>query len=145
MIDFTPDPCHVEIAERTRTFIRDTILPYESDARWTAAGPTDDLRADLTGLARAAGLLSPHVTVDFGGHGLSHLGRALVFEEAGRSMLGPIALNIAAPDEGNAHLLASIATDEQKERWLAPLARAEIRTAFAMTEPPQVLVPTRAC
>ena len=66
---------------------------------------------------------------------LSHVGKAIVFEEAGYSPLGPVALNIAAPDEGNMHLLEAIATPEQKERWLRPLAAGEIRSCFCMTEP----------
>jgi acyl-CoA dehydrogenase len=50
-------------------------------------------------------------------------------------LLGPLALNIAAPDEGNMHLLEQVATPEQQEAYLRPLAAGEIRSAFAMTEP----------
>jgi acyl-CoA dehydrogenase len=53
-------------------------------------------------------------------------GRAAVFEEAGFSLLGPLALNIAAPDEGNMHLLEVVASAEQKQRYLVPLAAGEI-------------------
>src|ERR1700744_4033114 len=62
--------------------------------------------------------------------------RAAVFEAAGYSLLGPLALNIAAPDEGNMHLLEAVARPEQKERYLRPLAAGQIRSCFAMTEPP---------
>src|SRR5690606_40347823 len=62
--------------------------------------PTDELRRELNARARAAGLLAPHVERRLGGLGLGHVGRAIVFEEAGYSMLGPIALHCAAPDEG---------------------------------------------
>jgi alkylation response protein AidB-like acyl-CoA dehydrogenase len=61
--------------------------------------------------------------------------RAPVFEEAGYSLFGPAALNIAAPDEGNVHMLVHVANPEQKLRYLAPLAHGEVRSAFAMTEP----------
>ena len=61
--------------------------------------------------------------------------QAVVFEEAGYSPLGPVALNIFAPDEGNMHLLEAVATPAQKERWLRPLAAGEIRSCFCMTEP----------
>lgn len=50
-------------------------------------------------------------------------------------MFGPMALNINAPDEGNMHLLDHVATPDQRERFLAPLVRGEVRSAFAMTEP----------
>jgi len=48
-----------------------------------------------------AGLLTPHASREMGGLGLSHVEKAVVFEEAGYSTLGPTALNIHAPDEGN--------------------------------------------
>jgi acyl-CoA dehydrogenase len=85
--------------------------------------------------ARAAKLLSPHGPREWGGLGLDLRGMAVVFEAAGWSPLGPLALNIQAPDEGNTNLLNQVATPAQKERWLGPLVRGEIRTVFSMTEP----------
>src|ERR1700744_954081 len=61
--------------------------------------------------------------------------RAAVFEAAGYSLLGPLALNIAAPNEGNMHLLEAVGRPEQKERYRRPLAPGQIRSCFAMTEP----------
>jgi len=58
-----------------------------------------------------------------------------VLRKAGLSLLGPVALNVAAPDEGNMYLLGKVATREQKARFLAPLVRGEVRSAFFMTEP----------
>ena len=52
------------------------------------------------------------------------------------SPLGALAMNCAAPDEGNIHLLAMVGTEQQKERYLRPLVRGDIRSCFAMTEPP---------
>ncbi len=135
-MDFNIPPDLLDLQLRTRAFIRDKILPYEADPRQERHGPTDDLRRELNALARSAGLLSPHVAREYGGLGLSHVGRAIIFEEAGYSLLGPLALNISAPDEGNMHLLEHVATQAQKSRWLAPLAHADIRSCFAMTEPP---------
>jgi acyl-CoA dehydrogenase len=120
---------------RVRTFIADEIVPLESDTRRTAHGPSEELRTVLLDKARAAGLLAPHVAREYGGLALSHVGRAVVFEEAGYSPLGPIALNVFAPDEGNMHLLEAVATPAQKERWLRPLAAGAIRSCFCMTEP----------
>jgi acyl-CoA dehydrogenase len=82
-----------------------------------------------------AGLFAPHVPAEYGGHGLNMTDRAAVFEAAGYSLLGPLALNIAAPDEGNMHLLEAVARPDQKERYLRPLAAGQIRSCFAMTEP----------
>lgn len=118
-----------------RTFIAEHVMPYERDSRQTPHGPSDDLRRELIAKARTAGLLTPHVSIALGGLGLSHLAKAVVFEEAGYSPLGPIALNIHAPDEGNIHLMEVVANEAQKRRWLQPLVAGEIRSCFAMTEP----------
>lgn len=135
MIDFSLPPELEELRERTAQFVRDEVMPFESDPRQDAHGPSDALRHDLMLRARAAGLLSPHVDEDWGGLGLGHIGKAVVFEEAGYSTLGPHALNIAAPDEGNMHMLQEIATEAQKETYLRPLAEGRVRSAFSMTEP----------
>lgn len=135
MIDFSLPREHVELRDRVTAFIRDEVISRESDPRQDAHGPSDELRLELVGLARAAGLLSPHGPSEWGGLGLDHRGMAVVFEAAGYSLLGPLALNIQAPDEGNANLLNKIATAAQKERWLRPLVAGTIRTVFSMTEP----------
>ena len=135
-MDFTIPPDLAELQARTRTLVRDRIVPMEEDPRQDAHGPHEGLRQELQALARGQGLVAPHVSVEQGGLGLSHVGKALVFEEAGYSLLGPLALNIAAPDEGNMHLMDVVATAAQKERWLRPLAAGTIRSCFCMTEPP---------
>ena len=134
MIDFELPDELIDLRDRTERFIAERIVPYENDPRQGAHGAEEPLRRELVELAREAGLLSPHGPKEYGGLGLSHCGMAVVFEAAGWSTLGPLALNIQAPDEGNTNLLHVIATPEQKERWLAPLVRGEIRTVFSMTE-----------
>ncbi|BAL24596.1 acyl-CoA dehydrogenase family protein [Azoarcus sp. KH32C] len=123
------------LQDRVRRFIADEIVPLENGPGRTQHGPTEGLRRTLLARGRAAGLLSAHVSPEFGGLGLDHRAKAVFFEEAGYSLLGPVALNIFAPDEGNMHLLEAVASAEQKERWLRPLASGEIRSCFCMTEP----------
>src|ERR1039457_3301564 len=135
MIDLSIPPEDARLRDRVRAFVEQSIIPYEQDERLTSHGPTDELRIELNGLARQAGLLAPHVSRRYGGMGLTHLQRGLGFEAARYSTLGPIALHCAAPDEGNMHMLEVIATEQQKEDFLRPLAQAEIRSCFAMTEP----------
>ncbi|NLV81197.1 MAG: acyl-CoA dehydrogenase family protein [Rhodococcus sp.] len=125
-----------DLVARTEDFIRDHVLPVE-DAHGgdIAVAGGDDLRVALQKAAKEAGVFAPHAPVEYGGHGLGMADRAPVFEAAGYSLFGPTALNIAAPDEGNVHMLAHIASDDQKRRYLAPLAAGDCRSAFAMTEP----------
>ena len=58
----------------------------------------------------------------------------MVFEAAGYSLLGPQALNCAAPDEGNMHLLSVVATPAQREKYLAPLCRDFADTAAVVAQ-----------
>jgi len=134
-MDFSLTPKLEELRDQTRSFIRDQVIPFEKDPRQNEHGPGEDLRKELMDLARKAGLLTPHASLEMGGLGLSHIEKAIIFEEAGYSSLGPTAMNIHAPDEGNIHLLEEIASPEQKERWLRPLVAGKIRSCFAMTEP----------
>jgi acyl-CoA dehydrogenase len=134
-MDFSLSPDVIELRERTRRFIADRVMPLEADARQTSHGPSDELRGELIELARTAGLLTPHASVQMGGLGLSHVAKAVVFEEAGYSTLGPTALNVHAPDEGNIHLMEAVASPLQKERWLRPQVAGRTRSCFAMTEP----------
>jgi acyl-CoA dehydrogenase len=132
-IDLAADPAVRSLAARTAEFVREHVIPVELACGGVV--PSEDVRIQLQDAARGAGLFAPHVSADYGGHGLDMRGRAAVFEEAGYSLLGPLALNIAAPDEGNMHMLEAIGTAAQKLRYLAPLAAGETRSCFAMTEP----------
>jgi acyl-CoA dehydrogenase len=125
----------VTLQARVRDFIANQIIPMENDTRQGAHGPSDALRQELVAKARAHGLLTPHASREMGGLGLSHMAKAVIFEEAAYSPLGPTALNIHAPDEGNIHLMEVVATEAQKDRWLRPLVQGHIRSCFAMTEP----------
>ena len=135
MVDFTLPTEIVDLSARVRSFVAEKIVPYESDPRMTAHGPTEDLRSELVALAKADGLLSLQAPQAFGGRGLTHLEQAAIFEAAGWSPLGPTALNFAAPDEGNMLLLNKVANPAQKEQWLRPMAEGRYRSCFSMTEP----------
>lgn len=134
-MDFSLTPALQSLQAEVKHFIAEQIIPFEKDPRQSAHGPSEDLRRELVDLARKADLLTPHAPKELGGRGWTHVQKAIAFEEAGYSTLGPTAMNIHAPDEGNVHLLDVVATPEQKERWLKPLVQGEIRSCFAMTEP----------
>jgi acyl-CoA dehydrogenase len=122
-----------EIASRTLHFVRTVIAPFERDPRNGAHGPSHELVAELRAMARDAGLLTPHILA-YGEH-LTQRETAAVLRSSGFSPLGPVALNVMAPDEGNMYLLSRVATPSQKARFLEPLRRGELRSAFFMTEP----------
>lgn len=121
------------IAARVEAFVRDVVAPYEVDERCGAHGPSDDLVEALRGLARDAGVLTPHIRAD--GLHLTQRETAVVLRASGLSPLGPIAVNVAAPDEGNMFLIGKVGSSEIKARFLEPLVSGKARSAFFMTEP----------
>jgi len=122
-----------EIARRVEHFVRTEVAGYERDPRVGVHGPSADLVDELRAKARAAGVLTPHVLPD--GTHLTHRETAIVLRAAGLSTLGPLAVNVSAPDEGNMFLIGKIGTPEQKRRFLQPVLEGRVRSAFFMTEP----------
>ena len=122
------------IAAAVEDFVRDIVVPYEQDPRRDHHDcPSEELVAELKAKARAAGLMTPHILAD--GRHMSQRETAIVLRASGLSPLGPLALNTAAPDEGNMYLLGKVASPDIKERFLRPLVEGRARSAFFMTEP----------
>jgi acyl-CoA dehydrogenase len=136
-MDFTLSPEIEDIRLRVRAFIEEHVLPLEADpANFTEHEniPAERL-APVREKAKKAGLWAPQVPKEFGGMGLPIVGWAAIYEEAARSIFGPLAIHCMAPDDGNMNLLAKAGTPAQKEKWLRPIAEGKVRSAFAMTEP----------
>jgi acyl-CoA dehydrogenase len=134
VIDFEVPAEVAELRERVRAFVAEVAIPAEPRDR-SEHGLDEGLRAELQDRAREWGVFGPQISEGLGGLGLDHRGTAVILEEAGYSLLGPQAMNCAAPDEGNIHMLDLIAAPEQRRRYLEPLAAGQVRSCFAMTEP----------
>jgi acyl-CoA dehydrogenase len=136
-VDFTLSSEIDDIRKRTRSFIAEHVLPLEDDPESYDAHENINMGvlAKVQAKAKAAGLWSPQAPKEFGGIGLPIMGWAAMYEEANRSIFGPVCLNCAAPDDGNMNILAKVGTPAQKERWLRPIVEGKVRSAFAMTEP----------
>ncbi|MEE3049132.1 MAG: acyl-CoA dehydrogenase family protein [Pseudomonadota bacterium] len=136
-MDFTLPPAIEEARQRARQFVEDEVLPVENDP----ANYDDHENIALAALrplrakAKAAGLWAPQMPTERGGMGLPTIGMAAVYEEMNRSIFGPVAINCAAPDDGNMFVLNRIGTEEQKTKWLQPIIDGDIHSSFVMTEP----------
>ena len=136
-MDFSLPPDLDALRLKVRAFVRDHAIPLEADpANFDAH---ENIRLDrletLRAHAKQAGLWAPQAPVAWGGMGLSIVGRAAFYEEANYGLFGPVAMNCAAPDDGNMIILARVGTEAQKQRWLKPIVDGEVRSSFAMTEP----------
>ncbi|MCU0474516.1 MAG: acyl-CoA dehydrogenase family protein [Anaerolineae bacterium] len=136
MFDFSIAPDVQALLGRVRQFVDEVVIPAEAHAHDDPLeGLPPSVLADLRAEAKRRGLYAPTMPVALGGLGLSITQFTPVLEVAGRSLIGPMALGCAAPDEGNMHLLHLYATPEQRARYLEPLVRGDIFSAFGMTEP----------
>jgi acyl-CoA dehydrogenase len=136
-MDFTI-PARVEdFRQRIVDFVDEEVLPLEANPSSFDAHENIALHLleALRAKAKAQGLWCLQLSPDSGGQGLDKRGMAVCYEAMNRSIFGPAVFNSAAPDDGNMMVLEKIGTPAQKERWLMPIARGEVRSAFAMTEP----------
>lgn len=135
-MDFTI-PAHVQdIASRVRAFIDRDVVPVEQQLIQHNGQLTVEQIQRWRTAARAEGIFAPTMPKPLGGLGLNVSEWVPVLEAAGRSLLGPLSIHCAAPDEGNMHTLHNFANEAQVERYLRPLAAGEVFSGFSMTEPP---------
>jgi alkylation response protein AidB-like acyl-CoA dehydrogenase len=133
-MDFSPSPTLQPILDKVSRFIRDEAIPLERQFHGSFKKLLPEL-GKLRQRVKELGLWGPQLPREFGGMGLSLLEHGQISEILGRTPLGHYLFNCQAPDSGNMEILITHGTDEQKKRWLEPLARGEIRSCFSMTEP----------
>src|SRR6476660_2440167 len=132
--DLRPTDDMLELRARYRAFMEEHVYPNEALLN-REDDEADALVARLRGEAKEQGLWAPHMPPEAGGSSGSFLVYAHLNEEIGRSIWGQLVFGCQAPDAGNAAILWLYGTDEQKERWLAPLVAGDVRSFFSMTEP----------
>jgi acyl-CoA dehydrogenase len=140
-VDFSPSDRVADLLERIRAFQEEHVLPVEHEAiraldeevRPGVAYP--QVLVELRERAKADGLWNLFLPDERYGPGLTNWEYGMLCEEMGRSPVAPMAFNCAAPDTGNAEILAEHGTDEQRARFLEPLLDGAVRSCFSMTEP----------
>ncbi|ELY74498.1 acyl-CoA dehydrogenase family protein [Natrinema pallidum] len=125
-----------EVAARAADLMEEVVLPLERERAGGMAVSSGTV-TDLREAAREYDVYAPQIPDEYGGMGLSFRESLPAFEEAGRSLLGQVAMRVDAPDEGNMHLLELVGDELQKETYLEPLVAGEIKSGFSMTEPMQ--------
>ncbi len=139
-MDFTYSEKVRELRERVKAFMEVYVYPSEqifrdqqsaAESKWSIPPIMEELKIK----AREHGLWTLFLPDSDHGAGLSNLEYAPLAEIMGRSQIGSEVFNCSAPDTGNMEVLVRYGTEQQKDRWLAPLLAGDIRSGFAMTEP----------
>ncbi len=136
-MDFTLPSEIEELRLRVRAFVEEHVLPLEANPEnFSEHENIPEARlAKVREKAKKAGLWAPQSPKEFGGMELPIVAWAAIYEEAARSIFGPLAIHCMAPDDGNMNLLKLVGTREQKDQWLKPVVEGKVRSSFAMTEP----------
>lgn len=139
-MDFAYSERTQSLINQVRQFMDSHIVPRIGEWQRSVADGVypPPFIADLKALAQEEGLWNlflPGLHDDEPGTRLTNLEYAPLAEIMGRVHWASEIFNCNAPDTGNMELLHLFATPEQNTRWLQPLLRGEIRSAFAMTEP----------
>src|SRR6478736_522735 len=136
-MDFTLAPEIEDLRLRVHAFVEEHVLPLEADPENFSEHENipEGRLAKVREKARKAGLWAPQSPKEYGGMDLPMVAWAAIYEEAARSIFGPLAINCMAPDDGNMNLLKLVGTHEQKEKWLKPIVEGRVRSTFTMTEP----------
>ncbi|HEX4430765.1 MAG TPA: acyl-CoA dehydrogenase family protein [Frankiaceae bacterium] len=141
MLDFSIEPEFQEKLDWMARFVReeveplDLLFPHGGDPYDVKNPRSQAILRPLQQQVRDQGLWACHLGPELGGPGYGQVKLAYMNEILGRSYWAPTVFGTAAPDTGNAEILAMFGTDEQKERYLRPLLEGEIVSCFSMTEP----------
>ena len=138
-MNFDYSPKTQDLLDRVKAFMNEHVYPnehrFEAEVaegdRWQPTQVMEEMKAK----AKEAGLWNLFLPEFEQGAGLTNLEYAPLCEQMGRVLWAPEIFNCSAPDTGNMEVLARYGTQEQKDTWLTPLLKGEIRSAFAMTEP----------
>jgi acyl-CoA dehydrogenase len=141
MWDFSTDPDFQVKLDWMATFVReeceplDLLFPHGGDPYDVQNEGARAILRPLQERVKEQGLWACHLGPELDGPGFGQLKLALMNEIIGRSYWAPTVFGTAAPDTGNAEILAMFGTPQQKERYLQPLLAGEIVSCFSMTEP----------
>ncbi|MEQ9663278.1 MAG: acyl-CoA dehydrogenase family protein [Parasphingopyxis sp.] len=141
MYDFSLEPEFQEKLDWMRGFVDaecadlDILFPDHGDPYDVRNEASREILRPLQQRVKEEGLWACHLGPDLGGPGYGQLKLGLMNEILGRSYWAPTVFGTAAPDTGNAEILALFGTDEQKQRYLEPLMDGDIVSCFSMTEP----------
>ena len=134
-MEFSIDEKTQTILEMVREFMQKEVYPLEPHFIFKSFKEMKPKLEEARRKVKQMELWAPQLPKELEGVGIGFMGYAILCEEIGRSPIGPYIFGSQAPDAGNIEILAKYATPEQREKYMWPLIRGEIRSCFSMTEP----------
>ena len=128
-MDLDLGPEHVLLRDTIRDFMRTEVAPLVEEHERERRFPTDIVRR-----IGELGWLGIPIPEDEGGAGLDTLAYAIAIEEIGR-VWGSLGLIVAAHTSLGCGPIHMAGTDEQKQRYLVPMASGRVLGAYGLTEP----------
>jgi len=128
-VDFELTPEQRDLQAAVRAFAEEVVAPVAAEADEREAFPTETVKR-----MAEIGLFGIPFPEEVGGQGGDLLSFCLCLEEIARYD-SSLAITLEAAVGLAANTLFRFGTDEQKRRWLVPMARGEAIGAFALTEP----------
>ena len=123
------DESHALIRDTARRFAREQLAPHAASRDRDGAFPADVIRA-----LGELGFLGMTVPTDYDGAGADHLALVLALEEIACGDAS-VSTTMSGHNAVGCMPLYKFGSDEQKERFLKPMARGEMLSAFCLTEP----------
>jgi len=133
-MDFAVSDKMKTILEMVNEFVEKELIPLEPEMARQSFKEMLPVIREKQKKVRQMELWAPNFPQDCGGLGLSLVEHGLLSEALGRTPLGHFVFWCQAPDAGNVEILHLHGTDEQKEKFLNPLVKGDIRSCFSMTE-----------
>jgi alkylation response protein AidB-like acyl-CoA dehydrogenase len=128
-VHFELSPEQREIQALARDFARERIEPHA--AQWDRE---HHFPREVYGQLAELGLMGVCIPEEYGGAGADFLSYILVLEEISRADAG-VGVTVAVHTSAVTIPILTFGTDEQRSRFVPPLARGEAIGAFALTEP----------
>lgn len=133
-MDFSVPENTQALLDKAQRFVDETLIPLEPEVLGKSWREIEPLLGEQRRQVKSLGLWAPNLPAEVGGLGLPLVDLGLMSEVMGQTPFGHYVFGAQAPDAGNAELLLEHGTDEQRERYLKPLAAGDIRSCFAMTD-----------
>ena len=128
-VNFSPSPEQREIRDRAAAFADREVAPHASDLDREDRVPFETLEK-----MAEAGFMGLCVPGEYGGAGEDFLSYCLLLEELSHADAG-VGATLAVHTSAGTVPIVMFGTEEQKARWVPPLARGERIGCFALTEP----------